>query len=513
MSSRKRQQIFRSNEFRSMWLERGPVKFAEEYLEVKLSSQQKEFLDYLWKGENPFVSLVAPRNSGKTLCLAIYTLWLLNSQENVSIAVMGGSLKQSSMGLRYIKKWRNSHTQLENIIKTFRDSPLERLCETVFSVRAEFLSCTTKSAKGSHGYVFLDEVSEAERDPNGRESVDAILGQTFEEKTKLIMTSTVDCISGSFYNIVKEPKKHGFQHFTWDILTHVSGEDPRLHYTDKDPSHWKVKPDCLWISQEKIEKLRKLKDDGWFLVNVLGGLTVGSGNVFNQKDLDVSIINFDYKLPFTDLRIGLDCGFSAEFDPSSLVVVGFYDNRVFVLDCDEQNIPKYTDIVDWVLTFCKKWHVYEVYIDPSVSSKPLMTLLESKGIVCPDVADLEPTKELRMGTVFSLVEKHKLIIHQDCQITIRCMRSLYWEKETHKVAKSGDHNFDALCYSLVTCPVNVFEESSTTLEEKQTVDKELAETEEIMKRLSEPIDDSKPSRLRYVKKGEKFKFKDDEETE
>ena len=93
------------------------------------------------------------------------------------------------------------------------------------------------------------------------------------------------------------------------------------------------------------------------------------------------------------------------------------------------------------------------------------------------------------------------------------MRSLYWEKETHKVAKSGDHNFDALCYSLVTCPVNVFEESSTTLEEKQTVDKELAETEEIMKRLSEPIDDSKPSRLRYVKKGEKFKFKDDEETE
>jgi hypothetical protein len=493
MSEHRREQLakaqakFTMKEFRTEWLRLGPVAFAEEYLEVKLSQQQKEFLEYLWKGENPFISLVAPRNSGKTWLLAIFILWLVVTGENLNISVMGGSLKQSSKLQRYIKKWRNDHTQIENIITKFRDSPFERMLETVFGSRTEFLSCTTKSAKGEHGYVFLDEVSEAERELGGREAVDAILGQVFESKTKLVMTSTVDCIAGSFYNIVTNPQKHGFKHFTWDIVEHASKEDPRLHYTDKNSTHWKVLPDCSWIDQEKMEKLRRLKDDGWWLINVLGGITVGSGNVFNSKD--IIVINFDQKLPFTDLRIGLDCGFSLDYDPSALVMVGFLDNRVFVLDGDEQNFAKYNDIVDWVIGYCKRWHIWEIYIDPSVSSKPLITLFEAKGYSCPDVADLEATKELRVGNVLSLVEKKKLVIHESCQHLIRSVRSLYFEKETRKIAKVNDHSFDALCYSLVTLDASIFEESTSTLQEKES-DKELEDLEKVMNRLTESIPDS-----------------------
>ena len=59
----------------------GPVKTAEELeLTVRgrpliLSGDQKEFLNYLWKGKIRLIAVVAGRGSGKTVALAVFTIW------------------------------------------------------------------------------------------------------------------------------------------------------------------------------------------------------------------------------------------------------------------------------------------------------------------------------------------------------------------------------------------------------------------------------------------------------
>lgn len=462
--------------FCAKWRKKGVVAFTEEYLGYQLSSDEKKFLNYLQHGKNPFVELVAPRNSGKTLCLGFYTTWLLVTQGDIIISCMGGSLKQSTKLMRYIKKWRFEHSELEDILYHMRENIAEKSIETIYGGRCEFLTCTEKSASGEHGFVLLDEASKAERTLSGRRAIESILGQILEKKTKLVITSTCDCILGMFYKIVQKPKKYGFKLFQWDILRHISGESPRKHFTDKNPENWFIKEDCPWISLEKIRKLRQLKSDNWFMINLLGGLTVGSGNIFDQKDLDNSILPFDIKkLKFSEIRMGLDLGFSAKYDPTFLVVVGFAEGRAWCLYAEQKQTPKITNALDeWIIPIAKQYQCWEIYVDPSASSKPIVALLEGKGFVCPSIRDLEPTKEARIQNVVSLSEKKRLRIHSEyCEPLIRSLRSVYYDAETGKVAKVNDHGLDALCYALVTVPLDL----SVELKPSDIVIKEAEEEE------------------------------------
>lgn len=518
--------------YRRLWLDKGPIWFAENVLtcptdvsshpnydpnnnpdifcegcgeehpkfrdggipyHVVLSDYQKQFLDDLWKNQIPLSLVVASRGAGKTFVLALYCCWLLCTRDKFSITFMGGSIKQSKICQGYIDDWRYDIPIIYSIINNSLKG-VERYATTIWRSRIDFSACSLTAARGPHvNLVILDEAATAEdKSEEGSDAIKAAMWQvTGKRVSSLIMSSTCHYIGGVFYEYMSNPDKYGFRLYHWAVAKHYTGKDAKEVYTDKDPSHWKS--NVWWLSDKEIQKFRRTKSDEEFLSEGLGGASMASGAVFKKEDLDVTICSMcpecepydwnkcvlvkllklgvegDPTKYILERRMGFDYGVSEA--PCAITVVGRKDDVVFVLFNEEQIGLREEEKITWIKDNAKHWDSWDFIPDPAVGGAHLNEELEDDGYSVWTIA--ESDKLTRVYNLLNFVEKHKLVVPKTFWYLTQSLRKCAWDSKDHKIRKIDDHSFDSLCYSLDGFVVeesdNVIE-AFLKMERKPTVD-------------------------------------------
>ena len=492
---------------KQLWLEKGPVWFAENILtspadvpshpsfdpnnnpliedcpcgtvhskyrengtpyHIMLSKDQKLYLNDLWQNIAILSLLAAGRGGGKTFIFAVRYCWLLATHDGIGITYMGGSLKQSKLAQGYIDDWRYDNETLYKIIDRSTHG-VERYMTSIWRGQLDFSACSPESARGPHvNEVGLDEVCVAEdKSEEGRQAVSAAMWQITGKKIgRLTLASTAHFIHGMFYEYMMNPDTYGFKVYKWAIAKYFQDKPSLECYTDKEPSHWLS--NVWWITTSDVQKMRRAKSNEEWCCECLGEASMASGAVFKKNDLDFIICDLcDECEPYNwdkcklcemanlgtkenstkyiiERRTGFDYGISES--PCAITVVGRKNDTVFVLFNDEIIGYREEDKIDWIHANCQEHDTWTFIPDPAVAGKPLNEKLEDLGYAVYVIP--ESDKSERVYNLINFAEKHKIIIPKAFWHLTQSMKKCAWDKDS-KIRKVDDHSFDSLCYSLV----------------------------------------------------------------
>lgn len=496
--------------WRKYWREAGPVRFAEEYLftipnvppfpnwrelqeefdcepcgkkhmrfhdsgvpvHLVLSEGQKEVLTDAWANGVMLLIISAGRGAGKTFMMAVWDCWRLCCFDFYEITCMGGSEKQTKLLQKYIDHWAKYHKEIKYIIHKSTKAIGNRACLSRMASEVNFIPCSPTAAMGPHvNEVQIDEECAAEsRGSEGMEAIEAIDWQiTGRTNTYIWRTSTSHFILGKFYEILTEPKKHGYKAYFWGIAKHKSGKSARLMYKDRNPDNWE--PAVWWMTQADIVKLRRKSDEEW-LCWALGYPSLSSGQVFKEDDMNVIKCDvcqregrdcIPYKWGYCklieqfnlgdisnptmfiiDRKAGFDYGDPA---PCALVIAGIRPvkgkNVVFILYAEEQKGLPSMELYKWVIGKMKLHKAQDFYPDPSIGGKHVNEKVDEAGygVVMLD----SQAKEERISNVKCIVERHNMVIPVAFWQLLGSMKMAHRGK-SGKIKKHNDHSFDAICY-------------------------------------------------------------------
>lgn len=452
----------------------GPIVMVEELgltvrgKPITLSEDQRKFLEDLWTGKVRYAIVVASRGAGKTLCLAIYGYWRVLCFDYYDISAMGGAQVQSDKIQSYITEWqRHSPFVRQSILKNVLGSGGRHATITMKNyTEMIFMATSETSVRGPHTQaLFIDEVCSAEKKGRTKE-VKASFGEvSTSENIQVIMTSTADYVLGFFKEVLDNPKAHGFTVYRWSSAKHKSGiKDPYAIYKFKDG--WE--PNIPWISQEALNFLRKNYTDEEWLVEVLGGVGLGTGSVINPKDLEVAIcskceICKPYKFPECTLvteeqfkrigerKLGIDWG---DVAPNAYTVLGRLKEHVYILFNDELIGLRDTEALDYAEKLVKEYNVEIVLADPAQYS--MNNMLADRGLTIHKLYTYKGGQEKRVYV--SNVKRHfeHRIIHVPKAYTklINSIKQLTYD-EKGKIRKVQDHSFDSLMHGLAEFYIDV----------------------------------------------------------
>lgn len=442
----------------------GPIKMVEELkLTVKgqpitLSEDQKYFLTDLWVNGVRFAIVVAGRGAGKTLILAIYTLWLLISYDVGDVSAMGGSEEQSMKIQGYITEWERLNPYIKkSIISNTKGRPAKIVVRNYNEVL--FMSCSATSVRGPHTVkLFLDEVCAGEERGN-IEQIKAAFGEvSTSPDIGVIMTSTAHWVFGLFREILDNPEEYGFKAYRWSIAEHESGvTDPYLIYKFK--TGWK--PKVPWVTQEALDFLRKMQTNEEWLVEVLGGVATMSGSVINPEDMKIAVCDEcdecnPYMFPecklvtkkelkrITERYIGVDWG---DVAPNAWTVVGRLKEHVYVLYNNELVGLRDVEALEFTEKIMDTWKVEVALPDPS--QYPMNNALSDKGLTVHKLFTKYggQAKDMYVRNVKRHFEKGKIHIPKAYEKLIKSIRQLTYDKKG-KIRKINDHSWDSLIYGM-----------------------------------------------------------------
>lgn len=515
-SKKKKDATQEMQKWRAEWKEAGPIEFAEKVLlcwpEVPphpelgrvpehniLSEDQKKLLYDLWKGGVTHFILAAGRGAGKTYTLALYACWRIVCFDYFSLTVMGGSSEQSVKIKEYIDFWRTLLPEifycLPRSVESTKEAPH---IESRWGAKVRFPACSEAGSRGPHvTQVLIDEVCVGEsKGKDGRKAVRAARFQTTGSPEAVLgYISTAQYILGTFYRIWKNYKKLGFKRYRWSIARHVSprwfkkdGKTPdwtyidEVLYEDRNPENWVSA--VWWETTENIQALRRggtdtpdsrsMTDDEW-LVEVLGGISRGTGLVFGRDDLEACICRgnrytedkkeCEICKPYTDKcpamkalnipspylasissrKAGIDFGDPA---PNALTVTGMRGRVVFVLYNDERVGLRSTEVTNWADGKAKEFKVWEIFGDPE--ERGSLQALEDKGYVTPNIWKLGggAKKGLYVTKSKRFVEYHRVFLPKKFVYLCISMEELSYDARGG-ILKHNDHSYDSFIYSII----------------------------------------------------------------
>lgn len=297
--------------------------------------------------------------------------------------------------------------------------------------------------------------------------------------------STAQYILGTFYHTWVKAEQLGYKRYRWSIARHIDDDkwfkkgtrEPNwdyidtVLYKDTNPDHWI--PNVWWQTKEDIRDFRLNSSNDEFLVEVLGGMSKGSGLVFSREDLRACICNgskftddgepcdecnpYSDKCPMmkklkitkdmiSERKAGVDFG---DISPNALTIVGRRGKIVFVLYSDERTGLSSEEVLNWIEKTCKKYNVYEIFADPEARS--MREALEYRGFSTPNIWSMaggSQAKKAYVNNVKRFIEQHRLIIPMAFTFLVNSLNGLSYD-EGGNIRKKDDHSFDSLWESMV----------------------------------------------------------------
>ncbi len=409
--------------------------------------------------------LTAGRGAGKTFMVSLLILFELIIEDYYTINVIGGSLNQTEIMQSYIDFFRDNVPEIGYILPRSLYGLKPRITSR-FHSKCVFLATSPTASRGPRANrLIVDEYCAGEsKSKLGAKALKAAVFQMMGRKdAKLLLTSTSDFVRGRFYEILQSPQKFGFKVYRWSTARHISGKEARFVYTDKNPENWRS--NCWWITDSQIQNARVNSSDSEFIVEVLGGISMASGFVFNIDDLNFAECKLcseckPYKwghcrlleqfglgteedpIKFiVDRKAGFDYGMPA---PCALTIVGRKGRLVFVLFSDEVRGMRTSEIIEWIVEHLTRYQTEDFIPDPSAPSEAVVQEVEehefARIIAEPNL------KYERIEVVKNLMEKHILVIPKAFWRLMKSLKTVAYD-QTGKIVKRDDHSFDSLCYA------------------------------------------------------------------
>jgi len=489
--------------WRQHWLEAGPIKFAEEVLAcprdvpehpilkkvpdfVILTEDQKEFLDDLWKRSIDQGILAAGRGAGKTFCIAIYVTWRMCCFDFFTITVMGGSAEQSGKIKEYVDFWRLTSDEVNHCIyRSITGGNRPAQIHNRWGSYARFPACSETAARGPHvTQVIIDETCQGEaKSAGGALAIRAARGQlTSSAQSLLLYTSTAQYIFGTFFSTWRRADKLGFKKYRWSVARYYDDSQwftpgtkspnwdliDTVLYKDRDKTHWI--PNVWWITDWDIKNYRMNSTDDEFLVEVLGGISRGSGLVFSREDLRACICTGEaftengeeclecepYNLEkcpmmkklgltlemISNRKMGVDLG---DISPNAVTIIGQRQPYLFALFSDERTGLRTEEMLKWLEDLAKEWKIFEIFMDPE--ERNMRDTMMDRGYSTPHLwaGGGGQKKNYFVASFKRFIENHHYIIPKKFQFLITSLIELAYD-EKGDIRKHNDHSFDSIIY-------------------------------------------------------------------
>lgn len=425
------------------------LEFVEQELAEILSPSQKEFLLDVVERNVKYAIVSSGRGAGKTNVLAMYAVYRATCFDSYDISVLSSSEKQSGILRTFIDKWsRNSAFLQAEIEKSIQTEIL-----TVHGNRIYLNTCAETSVRGVHARdLLLDEVATAESVGESEVVKSAIGNISTSPDAHIILMSTSQYCHGEFLRIWQNAEALGYKRYRWSIARHTHGyDDPALMYG------WL--PSFHWITKQTLDAQRKIYSNDQFLVEVLGGISLKSGLVFNPSDLLFCICDqceeckpnpncqlFKDKV-ITDRKLGVDWG---RVEPSAFIVVGKDEsnNHVYVVHAEELSGRS----EDAIVRASKIYHHFNCEIclpDPAQSGNN--EALENLGVTYAQLfTEGGNQKTEYLSNLIRHIERRIIHIPKKFETLISELKSYSFEskKGKERARKGNDHSIDALMYAL-----------------------------------------------------------------
>lgn len=400
----------------------------------------------------------------------------------------GNSSEQSLKIKEYIDFWRDRSQEIFYCLqRSVMGGNQPARVESRWNSYSRFPACSETSSRGSHvTQLFIDEVSVGEsKGKGGAKAVRSARYQLTASPDSLLgLTSTAHYILGTFYHTWTNAEELGYKTYRWSIARHKSemwfiGDTKKPNWAfidevlskDRNPDNWTN--NVWWITEDDIQDFRRNSTDDEFLVELLGGMSRGSGLVFSRDDLKTCICNGsmfteDNKPckecnPYTDQcpmlkklnltlsmisnrKAGVDFG---EIAPNALTVVGKRGNIVFVLYSDERTGLTTDEILKWIDENCIQYNIYEIFADPENYS--MREALENRSYSVPNVwagGTGGNMKKAYVSNVKRYIEQRLILIPIKFNYLVESLNELSYE-ENGDIRKHNDHSFDSLMFSMV----------------------------------------------------------------
>ena len=390
------------------------IEFFRKVTKLEPTEDQKKLLTDLVDLLIKKMIISAGRQTGKTLCCAVATLWYV-FEYNKPIKILLISAQNSILYYHIRNIFNDNIVFSKDIIAqgTYSIIPL-RGFETkqgdIVSVRGS----TDKQVRGIPAdLVIIDEACEIKDD-----IILTALGNLSGDISKYILISTPHVSKSLFVKWASDPKKHGFKLYTW------SSED------------------CTWHSKELTATKKKEYSPVKYAVEVLGRPpTKEERQFFTGKHINACLV--EQLMPEGGLReAGLD--FGSVIGKNVLTITEKNKSRRKVLYQKHYRKPLEEVIPDIEQTL-KKYKVKIVKAD----SKPVeyqRVVGKKIGSIPVTYVDARFHKSNMLGQLKRHIQHHTIEIDRKQVDLIKELRKY----RTHKIR--GDDRVDSLCLSVYELP-------------------------------------------------------------
>jgi hypothetical protein len=425
------------------------LEFVECELNEILSPDQKEFLLDIIMRDVKYAIVSSGRGAGKTSILAIYGIYRATCFENYDISVLSSSEKQSGILRTFINKWTKNSSFLQYEI----EKSIQTEILTKHGNRVYLNTCAETSVRGVHARdLLLDEVATAESVGESEVVKSAIGNISTSPDAHIILCSTAQYVHGEFLRIWQNAKQLGYKRYRWSIAKHKHGEtDPALMLG------WN--PNFHWVTKQTLDAQRAIYSNDQWLVEVLGGISLKSGLVFQPLDLEFCICsqcdncNPNSNCPLfknkriIEKRLGVDWG---KIEANAYVAIGREVNspHVYVLHAEEF----FGRSEDAILRASQIYQRLNCEIAfPDVAQYGQNESLENLGVTYALLfTEGGQQKSEYLGNLIRHVERHIIHIPKKFEVLTSQLKGYAFQIRGNKERpiKKDDHSVDALMYAI-----------------------------------------------------------------
>lgn len=265
--------------------ELGVIDFFTRVTKLVPTEDQKKLLLMLVDPKYKGILISAGRQTGKTLCCAVATIWLSLKYDQINILLTSA---QDNWLYAHIKDIWNRNQDLRGYVAAegvFGIVPLKGY-ETKTGSKVHVRPSTEKGLRGVPADVaFLDEAAEMVE-----ATINTALGNLSGEFNKIILLSTPHK-TGKFTELITDPEKYGF------VLFHWSEEG------------------CSWHSKEELARKELMMTPQQYKMEVQGlPLDASERTFFPAKHLEKCTMEVEPIKeggPKSIVEVGIDPGFNS----------------------------------------------------------------------------------------------------------------------------------------------------------------------------------------------------------
>jgi hypothetical protein len=425
------------------------LEFVEFELYETLSPDQKEFLLDIIMRDVKYAIVSSGRGAGKTSILAIIGIFRALCFDSYDISVLSSSEKQSGILRTFINKWtRNSFFLQVEIEKSIQTEIL-----TVHGNRIYLNTLAETSTRGVHSRdLLLDEVSTASSVGADDVIISSIGNISTSPDAHIILCSTSQYVHGEFLRIWQNAEQLGYKRYKWSIAKHENGiEDPSIM------QGWT--PNFHWIAKQTLDAQRRIYSNDQWLVEVLGGISLKSGLVFQPIDLEFCVCSqCEHCVPNQDCplfkdkrivekRLGIDWG---KVEANAYVALGREIDcpDVYILHAEEF-FGRSEEAILRASQIYKEYNCDMAF--PDIAQYGQNESLENLGVTYALLfTEGGQQKTEYLGNLIRHVERHILHIPKSYEVLINQLKLYSFETKGNRERprKGFDHSVDAFMYAL-----------------------------------------------------------------